>query len=340
MTDEQLMLRALELAQMGLGQVSPNPLVGCVIACEGKIVGEGYHKAFGAPHAEVNAIASVADQSILNRCMMYVTLEPCTHFGKTPPCADLVIRHRLKKVWISMIDPNPMVSGKGIERIRKAGIAVETGLLETAGRQVNRRFFTTYESHRPYVILKWAETRDGFMARENYDSKWISNAYSRQLVHKWRSEEDAILVGTNTARYDNPSLTVRDWSGRHPIRVVIDRDGTLDRNLNLFDGAVKSLYITERKISGSFPQKVECLDLPELTITHILSELHRRGIQSLMVEGGPKLLASFINQDLWDEARVFVGEPTFGTGLPAPQLKYAAKTETKILEDRLTIYSN
>ena len=201
------MQRALELARLGLGNVSPNPMVGCVIVKDGKIIGEGHHEQYGGPHAEVNAVQAVKDQSLLPQSTAYVTLEPCSHFGKTPPCADLLVRHQVKRVVICNEDPNPLVAGQGIERLRNAGIEVEIGLLREEGRVLNRRFFTAFEKKRPYVILKWAQTTDGFVARENYDSKWISNTYSRQLVHKWRAEEDAILVGTNTARYDNPSLT-------------------------------------------------------------------------------------------------------------------------------------
>ncbi|HEY5824526.1 MAG TPA: bifunctional diaminohydroxyphosphoribosylaminopyrimidine deaminase/5-amino-6-(5-phosphoribosylamino)uracil reductase RibD, partial [Cyclobacteriaceae bacterium] len=212
-SDELFIQRTFELAQIGIGQVSPNPRVGAVVAHDGKILGEGWHKKYGEAHAEVNAILSVKDHSLLKESTVYVNLEPCSHFGRTPPCADLLIRHQVKKVVICNVDPNPLVAGQGINKLRDAGIEVVAGVLEAEGRKLNKRFFTLIEKQRPYIILKWAQTADGFVARENYESKWISNDFSRQLVHQWRSEEDAILVGTKTAAHDNPQLDVRDWSG-------------------------------------------------------------------------------------------------------------------------------
>src|SRR6478609_11980434 len=198
-SDEQFMQRAFELAKLGAGSVSPNPMVGCVIVHRGEIIGEGWHKKYGEAHAEVNAIDSVKEKKVLNESVVYVTLEPCSHFGKTPPCADLLIQHRVKKVVVSNLDSNPLVSGNGVKKLRAAGIEVVTGILDKAGRELNKRFFTFMEKQRPYIILKWAETADGFIARENYDSKWISNEHSRKLVHQWRTEEDAVLVGSRTA---------------------------------------------------------------------------------------------------------------------------------------------
>lgn len=342
MSDEihitNFMQRALELAKLGIGKVSPNPMVGCVIVYEGKIIGEGYHRRYGGPHAEINAIDSVEDKSLLRNATMYVTLEPCSHFGKTPPCADAVIKHELKRVVICNVDPNPLVSGKGIERLKNAGIEVESGIMSAEGKELNRRFFTSYREKRPHIILKWAETSDGFIARENYDSKWISNQYSRQLVHKWRSEEDAIMVGTNTAKWDNPMLTVRDWEGRNPLRIVIDKRLALAPDLHLFNGEEKTLCFTETPKKGN--PDVEYIYLPSVTNAFILNELHKRGIQSLIVEGGAKLLQSFIDHNLWDEARVFIGEKTFNSGIPAPGLNAGNKTERNIFNDRLTIYRN
>ncbi len=234
-SDELFIQRTFELAQSGIGQVSPNPRVGAVVVHDEKIIGEGWHKKYGEAHAEVNAIHSVKDQSLLQESTIYVNLEPCSHFGKTPPCADLLIRHQVKKVVVCNNDPNPLVSGQGIAKLLNAGIEVVTGVLETEGRKLNKRFFTFVEKQRPYIILKWAQTVDGFVARENYESKWISNDFSRQLVHQWRSEEDAVLVGTKTAAHDNPKLDVRDWSGRNPVRVVIDRFLRLSATLHLFN---------------------------------------------------------------------------------------------------------
>lgn len=340
MSDEFFMSRALELAEAGLGNVSPNPMVGCVIVCDDRIIGEGYHERYGSAHAEVNAINSVEDQSLLSKSTLYVNLEPCAHYGKTPPCADLIVKHQLSKVVISNEDPNPLVSGKGIERLKNSGIEVKTGVLKNTGKELNKRFFTSQLKMRPYLILKWAETKDGFIARENFDSKWISNPNSRQLVHKWRSEEDAIMVGTNTARHDNPLLTVRDWEGRNPVRVVIDKRLALDPKLNLFDGTVKTFCFTEIENQGEGTPSVEYIYLPELTNGLMLNELSKRGIQSMIIEGGSKLLQTFIDLNLWDEARVFVGEKTFGSGISAPRLRTSEKTETKIFEDRLMIYTN
>jgi len=214
------MRRALELAVKGRGKVSPNPMVGCVIVKNESIIGEGWHKQYGQAHAEVNAINEVSDKSLLTGADLYVTLEPCAHHGKTPPCANLVAQYAFRKVYICNVDPNPLVAGKGLEIIQKAGIQTETGILEEDGKRLNARFFTFMQQNRPYIILKWAETGDGFIARNDYSSKWISGNLSRQLVHKWRAEEDAIMVGTNTARYDNPALNVRDWTGTNPTRIL------------------------------------------------------------------------------------------------------------------------
>ncbi len=238
--DELFMQRAIELAQLGIGAVSPNPRVGCLVVHDNKIIGEGWHQKFGEAHAEVNAINSVKDLSLLKESTIYVNLEPCSHEGKTPPCSDLLIKHQVKKVVIANTDTNPLVAGRGVEKLKKAGIAIMTGVLEKEGRELNRRFFTFMEKKRPYIILKWAQTSDGFIAQKNFESKWITNELSRQLVHRWRSEEDAVLVGTRTASHDNPSLTVRDWSGRNPTRIVIDRFLRLNDKLQLFDKKEKN----------------------------------------------------------------------------------------------------
>lgn len=334
-TDQQFMQRALELAQLGQGHVSPNPMVGCVIVYEGKIIGEGYHRSYGGPHAEVNAVNSVHDQSLLSKSTVYVTLEPCSHFGKTPPCADLLVRHQVKKVIICNEDPNPLVAGKGIQKLRNAGIPVETGLLKEKGLFLNRRFFTSFEQKRPYVILKWAQTADGLVARKNYDSKWISNARSRQLVHKMRAEEDAILVGKNTAHFDNPALTVRDWYGRNPVRIVLDKSRTLDSELNLFDGEVETLCFTS--VSQPNSSKFTCVVQEEITPASILSELHERKIQSLIVEGGSTTLQQFIDAGYWDEARIFTSETLFGEGIAAPVISGGVQETLDVQGDTLQI---
>ncbi len=338
--DLRYMNRAMELARLGLGTVSPNPMVGCVVVHHDRIIGEGFHQKYGGPHAEVNAINSVSEKLLLPESTVYVTLEPCAHFGKTPPCADLLVSSHIKKVVIANSDPNPMVAGKGIAKLQNGGIAVSTGIMEKEGVELNRRFFTFINKKRPYVILKWAETSDGFIARTNYDSKWISNEYSRKLVHKWRTEEDAILVGRNTALHDNPMLNARDWPGKNPIRIVIDRHLQLPRELNLLDGSISTICYNILK-SRSEPN-LEYVQLPEQDfLTSLLVDLCRRQIQSIIIEGGALTLQAFIDAGLWDETRVFCAPESFGEGIMAPGLKKAefyAKEE--IFSDTLTYFKH
>lgn len=335
--DELYMRRALELAESGRGFVSPNPMVGCVIVHEDRIIGEGFHEIYGGPHAEVNAINAVKNPELLSESTAYVSLEPCAHWGKTPPCANLLVEKGLKKVVIGALDSNPLVGGKGVEILRNAGIEVVTGVLEKESRLQNRRFFTQIEKKRPYVILKWAQSKDGFVARSDYSSKWISNARSRQLVHKWRAEEDAILVGKNTAKYDNPSLTVRDWTGKNPLRLVIDPNPELPENLNLFDQIVPTICYNTVKSEKS--DNLEFVKLkPGFELREILDDLNSRKIQSLIVEGGSFVLNKFIEEDLWDEARVFTGPTDFGEGISAPTLNLTPTETLSIQEDTLRIY--
>jgi diaminohydroxyphosphoribosylaminopyrimidine deaminase / 5-amino-6-(5-phosphoribosylamino)uracil reductase len=331
------MLRALELAQLGVGSVSPNPRVGCVIVADGRIIGEGWHQKYGEAHAEVNAIRSVSDQNLLKGSTVYVNLEPCSHFGKTPPCADLLVQHQVKRVVISNLDVNPLVAGKGIEKLRSAGIEVLTGILEQQGEDLNQRFFTFIKRQRPYIILKWAQTADGFLARLNYDSKWISNQYSRQLVHKWRSEEDAVLVGTNTAAHDNPSLTVRDWSGRNPKRITIDRFLRLPETLHLFDQSVYTIcynLIKQEERSHLVFAKLSEKDF----IKDLINDLYARDIQSVIVEGGAQTLQLFLHGGWWDEARVFTSRQTFTKGVKAPSMEARIDKSELVLGDELLIY--
>lgn len=331
--DLLFMRRAMELAPRGRGSVSPNPMVGCVIVHDGKIVGEGWHQRYGGPHAEVVAVQSVTNQELLKSCTLYVTLEPCAHFGKTPPCADMLVRVGIKRVVIANEDPNPLVAGKGIEKLRAAGIETTVGIMQREGLDLNRRFFTMIQKQRPYIILKWAQTSDGFMARENYDSKWISNVYSRQVTHKWRTEEDAILVGTNTALRDNPQLTVRDWTGRNPTRIVIDRSMRLPTGLHFFDGAAPTIRYNTM-INETRPHET-CVRIDsDNFVRSILTDLYERKIQSVIVEGGPHTLEAFIAQSLWDEARIFVAAVRFGKGIPAPR-PVGVSTDIDIAGDRL-----
>ena len=336
MQKEDYMRRALELAENGSGYVSPNPRVGCVIVHQEEIIGEGWHQHYGGPHAEVNAVNSVKNQDLLPESTVYVSLEPCAHWGKTPPCANLLVEKKVKKVVIAATDSNPLVGGKGIEILKNAGIKVETGVLEKEARWQNRRFFTQIEKNRPYVMLKWAQTHDGFVAQPNFDSKWISNSQSRQLVHQWRAEEDAILVGKNTARYDNPSLNVRDWVGKNPLRIVIDSQLELPNELHLFDRKIPTLIfnsILEKK-----EENIEWIKLDGISPNSILESLNTRRIQSLIIEGGSHVLRQFIESGLWDEARVFTAPTRFEKGIPAPQLNQNSSETLLIGTDRLDIY--
>lgn len=333
------MQRALELAELGRGSVSPNPLVGCVIVHQDQIIGEGYHQYYGGPHAEPNAIEQVQNPDLLADATVYVTLEPCAHWGKTPPCANLLIQHQVKRVVIGALDSNPLVGGKGIQLLREAGIEVVTGVLESKVQEQNRRFFTNMEKKRPYVLLKWAETADGFVARKNYDSKWISNSYSRQLVHQWRSEEDAILVGKNTVIHDNPSLNVRDWVGKNPTRIILATSIDPNSPYHVFDQRIPTIIFNEtldREESNKIFIKVDHVH----DIANILHQLYLRKIGSVLVEGGSQVLHAFIKENLWDEARVFKSVQSFGEGIPAPQLSGTIIQELDVMGDKLSIYFN
>jgi diaminohydroxyphosphoribosylaminopyrimidine deaminase / 5-amino-6-(5-phosphoribosylamino)uracil reductase len=328
MINPQFMQRALQLARLGAGTVSPNPMVGCVIVHEEKIIGEGYHQKYGEAHAEVKAVNSVSDKSLLSESTVYVTLEPCSHFGKTPPCADLLIKHQVKKVVVCNYDPNPLVAGQGIEKLRLAGIEVEIGLLEEEGRELNKRFFTYIEKKRPYIILKWAESSDGFIAKKNYESVQISNLLSRRFVHKMRSAEDAIMVGINTARYDNPKLDNRFWTGKNAVRVLIDKNLSLPENLNIFDNSQKTIcYTTVARSSTSRSvlkntMEVDLLKDDFRSINElVLEDLYQRKIQSIIIEGGTILLQSFMNLGLWDEAFILKSKLILEDGVKAPVIE-------------------
>ncbi|SDM05262.1 diaminohydroxyphosphoribosylaminopyrimidine deaminase / 5-amino-6-(5-phosphoribosylamino)uracil reductase [Catalinimonas alkaloidigena] len=339
MLDEFFMRRALELAALGRTSTAPNPMVGCVITYGGRIIGEGWHQQYGGPHAEVNAIRSVADPALLPDATVYVTLEPCSHYGKTPPCADLLVQHQVRRVVVANQDPNPLVQGRGLSRLREAGIAVEVGLLAQEGAHLNRRFFTFLEKHRPYIVLKWAQTADGYLARSNYDSKWISSSLSRRLVHRWRAEEAAILVGSRTAEHDNPRLNVRDWKGPDPVRVVIDRELRLSPSLYLFDGTQPTLcYNTQKSETRPTATFVKLASEGTPLLVQLVEDLHQRRLMSLFVEGGSALLSHFLEAGLWDEARVFVSPQRFGEGIAAPVLRHVPYQKQHLKEDELRIY--
>ena len=329
---EKYINRCIEIAKNGLGYTRPNPMVGCVIVYENTIIGEGFTSPYGGHHAEVNAISSVKDKPLLKKSTLYVTLEPCSHFGKTPPCSNHIIEHQIPKVVIGTLDTNSKVSGKGVEALIAAGCEVIVGILENECKIHHKRFFTFHNKQRPYIILKWAETLDGFIAAlNNHEQKpfWISNSFSRQLVHKWRSEEHAILVGANTVLADNPSLTVRDWTGQNPIRIVLDWDGNLPKDRAIFNNASETVIITKND-----------MDYSKDIASQVCSFLYEKEIQSVIIEGGSKTFQSFIDEKLWDEARVFTGKMTLNQGVKAPKLKGKLISERMIMDDYLKIYVN
>lgn len=339
--EEKYMHRAVELARLGAGRVSPNPMVGAVIVHHDKIIGEGFHQEYGKAHAEVNAVNSVfaafADaEARLKESVIYVTLEPCSHYGKTPPCADLIIRHGIPKVVIGSPDPFDQVNGKGIQQLRNAGITVEENVLRKECDFLNRRFFTRLKKQRPYIILKWAETADHFFAPNNGSQQWISSAAARILTHRWRAEEDAILVGKNTALIDNPQLNVREWRGRNPKRIVIDRHLALPPGLHLFDQSQQTIIFNSVKTETHNAVKyLELEDFDRYLPQMIAYQLYIMDIQSIIVEGGAKTLDLFIKANLWDEARIFTGPQYWGEGIPAPQITGNVKDDLRVGPDRL-----
>ncbi len=341
---EKYIKRCIELAKNGLGTTYPNPLVGCVIVFENVIIGEGWHKKSGEAHAEVLAIESVRNKELLSESTLYVSLEPCSHFGKTPPCADLILKYKIPNVVIGTIDPNSKVSGKGIQKLKDSGVNVTYGILVNECNELNKRFFTFHSKTRPFIILKWAESSDGFISPINKKEQkpvWLSNEYSRQLVHKWRSEEQAILVGTQTIIDDNPSLTVRDWVGKNPIRVLIDRDNAIDTSSNVFDNQAKTIVFSNKEVtSNSDTIQYIKIDFDKNSTQAIVDKLFENNIQSIIIEGGRKTIQSFIDANLWDEARVFIGEINLNEGTKAPKLNRANYYKSLIKKDTLLIYRN
>ncbi len=330
-------------------------MVGSVVVHNNKIIGEGWHQKAGEAHAEVNAINAVEDQNLLKDATIYVSLEPCSHFGKTPPCSDLIIAKGIKKVVIGTVDPFSEVSGRGIKKLLEAGCEVLVGILEKECQELNKRFFTFHLKKRPYIILKWAQSEDGFIAPviqnpEERKPVWITNKYSSQLVHKWRSEEQAIMVGTNTAVADNPKLNTRTWTGNSPVRVVIDQHLRVPEDSALFDKSIKTVVIcSEKSLQEKLEQQkenqhknliFESADF-DLNFAPELSRiLHEQELHSVIIEGGTQTLQTFINENLWDEARVFTGEVQFGKGVKAPEFSGKLISEEKIASDTLKIYRN
>ncbi|MFZ4106572.1 bifunctional diaminohydroxyphosphoribosylaminopyrimidine deaminase/5-amino-6-(5-phosphoribosylamino)uracil reductase RibD [Flavobacterium sp.] len=329
---EKYIKRCIELAKNGLGTTYPNPLVGSVIVYNKEIIGEGWHQKAGDGHAEVNAINSVKNKSLLSKATIYVSLEPCSHFGKTPPCCDLIIANDIPNVVIGTIDPFAKVAGNGIKKLLEAEKNVTIGILEDECNELNKRFFTFHTKKRPYIILKWAESQDGFIAplkREKQESVWITNEFSRQLVHKWRSEEEAILVGTNTVMEDNPTLTVRDWIGTNPIRIVLDQNNRITKEFHIFDNQAKTLSVSK-----------DIINFKNNIATEIVNFLFKNEIQSVIIEGGSQTLQTFIDSNFWDEARVFRGSLSLQNGIKAPIIKALNTRKKQLLEDELLTFIN
>lgn len=328
---ETYLHRCLELAQQAAGYTAPNPLVGAVLVHHGRIIGEGFHRQYGGPHAEVNCIDSVseADRPLIPESTIYVSLEPCAHFGKTPPCADLIVRHRIPEVVIGCRDPFTEVDGKGIEKLKAAGIQVTVGVLEKESTELNKRFFTFHQQHRPYIVLKWAQTANGRIANEDYSRLHISGELTNRLVHKWRSEEAAILVGTNTALFDDPQLNTRLWSGPDPVRLVVDMDLRLPSSLKVFDKKIRTIVFNavqhKEQENLLYYQVTKEVDL----VHQIANALYQQKILSVLVEGGARLLQSFIDAGYWDEARIITNDNLYvDVGIAAPVLREAKLVET------------
>lgn len=340
--EEKYMMRCLQLAENGLGNVAPNPMVGAVIVHDGKIIGEGFHREYGGPHAEVNAIEDVLknhSEDILADSSLFVNLEPCSHHGKTPPCCDLILLKKIKKIFIAMKDPFAQVNGEGIRKLTNAGLDVVTGICEKEAQELNRRFIHFHIQKRPYVILKYAQSLDGFISPKNPtpENRWITNSFSKKLVHKWRSEEPAIMVGTKTAILDNPELTVREWPGKDPLRIVIDRTLKLPEHLHLLNGKVKTLIINEKKNHIDGLREWHQLNFNEAVLPQLMTFMHDRNIQSVIVEGGLQLLQKFIDAGIWEEARILTGDKWLGSGIQAPKIEGEIFFQTTIVKDRLVV---
>jgi diaminohydroxyphosphoribosylaminopyrimidine deaminase/5-amino-6-(5-phosphoribosylamino)uracil reductase len=326
MEHEYYLKRCIELARNGIGCVAPNPMVGCVVVHNNNIIGEGWHMNYGGPHAEVNAINSVADPSLLAESTMYVNLEPCNHFGKTPPCADLVIQHKIKRVVVGMRDPYPKVAGNGIKKLKEAGIEVVEGIMESACMELNKRFITFHTKKRPYIILKWAQSSDGYiapdatsMSKETFEQKrHITGKIVQKLVHKWRGKEDAIMVGTQTLITDNPELNTRAWPGKNPLRVVLDLNLRVPPTAKVFNKQQPTLLFTYHKnVPEHYPEYITVPENKEV-LPYILQKLFERNIQSLIIEGGRHTLQKAIDVGLWDETQIFVSTKELNSGIKAP----------------------
>ncbi|MFV0366248.1 MAG: bifunctional diaminohydroxyphosphoribosylaminopyrimidine deaminase/5-amino-6-(5-phosphoribosylamino)uracil reductase RibD [Mangrovibacterium sp.] len=344
-TDEKYIHRCIELAKLGAGSVAPNPMVGAVVVRDNQIIGEGYHRVYGEPHAEVNAITSVKNKEWLKESTIYVSLEPCAHYGKTPPCAELIIASGIPRVVVGSGDPFAEVAGKGIEMLRAKGIEVKVGVLKEDCNELNKTFFTYHQKKRPFIYLKWAQTIDGYIDLDRSKPElgqptWISNEYARILVHKQRTEVDALLIGTNTAFKDNPSLTVRDWEGKQPLRMVIDRNNRLPEHLHLKDGECQTIIFTAENVPDSSLIKYVQLDFNSDIIPQLMAWMYENKVQSVVVEGGNLLLHSFIAANLWDEAHVYIGNTWFGSGVKAPDFNAFPQYTAQIQDTSLKVFKN
>ncbi len=343
-TNEIYIQRCLQLAAIGGGNTAPNPMVGAVLVADGKVIGEGYHKKYGQPHAEPNAIHSVQDKTLLKSATLYVNLEPCSHYGKTPPCAHLIVKSGIPRVVIGTLDPNPKVSGRGVKILQDAGIEVTVGILEDACNELNKRFFIFQREKRPYILLKWAQTKDGFMDKIRWSKDenplLISNELTRQLTHKMRSENQAILVSTNTVILDNPSLTVRYWSGKNPIRIALDRQGRIPEDYFLMDGQHPTYVFTEKIKANKENLRFINITFDENVLDSLLKVLFDNLIHSVLVEGGSKLLHSFIEKGYWDEAHIEVSEQQISEGVVAQILKQIPDSITTIDNHTILKYTN
>ncbi|MDB5283751.1 MAG: ribD 2 [Bacteroidota bacterium] len=340
--DELYMQRCLDLALLGLGKVAPNPMVGCVIVYNGNIVGEGFHQKYGEAHAEVNAVNSVADKftHLIPESTLYVNLEPCSHFGKTPPCADMIVRQKIKRVVIGSFDPNPLVAGMGIEILKAGGVEVTTSILEKESDFLNRRFMIFHKLHRPYVILKWAQTSDDFLAPNEPRQVWLTNDESKKLVHQWRSEEQAILVGKRTVEIDDPELNVRHVKGNNPVRITIDRTLSLSPTKKIFRPDTRLFVYNESESSNNGSLNLVKLDFEKSVIEQMLQHLFHQQIQSVIIEGGPATLKQFIDHNTWDEARIFTTEHILKSGKKTPPLSGKVASDEMIGKDRLVTLLN
>lgn len=326
MNDMHYMQRCLQLAKNGMGRVAPNPMVGSVIVYNDQIIGEGYHRRYGGPHAEVNAIASVKSPELLSKSTIYVSLEPCSHYGHTPPCAALIIEKKIPRVVIANIDPNPRVAGRGIKMLKDAGVEVLTGILEKEGEWLNRRFFTYQRDKRPFVILKWAQSADGYLDRRRADNcnippVQLSSDFTKMLVHKTRTEETAIMVGTTTAIKDNPKLTSHQWIGKNPLRIVVDRQLRIPQDYHIFDQTVPTIVYTELVQENRHNLTFVSISFGENIIRQIMDDLFRRHVLSVIIEGGQLLLQSFIQAGIWDEARIEIASVWLNEGVKVPSLQ-------------------